>query len=178
MKIVSSFAITFGLTVLLSGSSFADDVPQENEVPIIKQWSGGYSGVRTPGQEVVKDAEAWKTLWNRVNSNRRPAPKPPEVDFEMQTVVAVFMGTRNSGGYGIRVDKVIDGGEKTIVRVKKSSPPPGAMVTMAITQPYDIVAIPKSDRPIEFKNVGPKRPIRPFPGRPFPKPVPGRPVLK
>ena len=125
---------------------------QVEEVPIEKRWSGSYCGVRTAGQHVIRDADAWKGLWAQIYRTRTPAPAPPEVDFDKQMAVAVFMGQRNTGGYSTRITSVRDTGQQVIVRVKQTSPPPGAMVTMALTQPYDVVTIAKTSKPIKFED--------------------------
>jgi hypothetical protein len=66
-------------------------------------------------------------------------------------VIAVFMGTRMSGGYSVKITGV-EQNDKVTVKVKESSPPPDAMVTMALTSPYHVVVVPKSDKPVEFVN--------------------------
>jgi hypothetical protein len=41
---------------------------------------------------------------------------------------------------------------KVTVKVKESSPPPDAIVTMALTSPYHVVVVAKSDKQVEFIN--------------------------
>jgi len=140
----------------------------DTEVSIQNRWSGSYCGVRTAGERVIRDADAWKSLWGQVGRIRKPAPAPPEVDFSKQVALAVFMGQRNSGGYSIRITSVRDTDQEVVVQVKRTSPPPGAMVTMALTQPYDIVTIARSGKPIKFETAAAGKP-HPNPGKRFEK---------
>ncbi|RWX01457.1 protease complex subunit PrcB family protein [Flavobacterium cerinum] len=70
----------------------------------------------------------------------------PKIDFIQNNVVALFMGEKSTGGYSIGVRKVsvVDG--TVVVNVLKTSPE--GMATMAITAPYCIVAVPKSDKTV------------------------------
>jgi len=136
-----------------NGSGQESAKEENTDVPVQKRWSGAYCGIRTAGQHVIHDAEAWKDLWGQINRVRRPAPAPPKVDFEKHMAVAMFLGQRNTGGYSIRITAVRDTGQEVVVQVKRTSPPPGAMVTMALTQPYDVVTIAKTRKPVKFENV-------------------------
>jgi len=184
MKMRSIVLLVAAIAVLIPATVLAADDAEAGkgtDIPIGQRWSGGYCGIRQADELIIQDADAWETLWSRVHSTRFPKPEPPAIDFQKQTVLAVFMGTRNTGGYGIRIESVVDTGEETIARVKQRFPPPGAMVTMALTQPYDIVTIAKQDQPVKFEQIKPKFPAnpgaRPFPIKPFPgRPIPGRPI--
>lgn len=70
----------------------------------------------------------------------------PKIDFVQNNVIALFMGEKSTGGYSIGVRKVavVDG--TVVVKVLKTSPE--GMATMAITAPYCIVAVPKSDKTV------------------------------
>ncbi len=140
------FLAVFLALLSISGGTRAEDV----DVPIQKRFSGGHGGVRTAGQQVIGDAETWETLWKKIHRTRTPAPKLPDVDFEKQTVIAVFMGERTSGGYGIRVTSVTETAKEIVVSIARRSPPPGAMTISVMTQPYDMVVVAKSDKPVRF----------------------------
>jgi hypothetical protein len=67
----------------------------------------------------------------------------PLVNFDEKTVVAVFMGQKNTGGYSIGIESVTIKGNVAEVQVKETHP--DGMVTMALTNPYCIAVIPKSE---------------------------------
>lgn len=86
-------------------------------------------------------------LSNTDSANLRTIP----VNFSNDILIAVFQGQKNTGGYGISIKKITDDGETLTVYVQEISPGGGCMVTMALTSPYSIVKIQKTDKRITFK---------------------------
>ncbi|GBD35072.1 hypothetical protein HRbin36_00176 [bacterium HR36] len=125
----------------------------QGDFKIVKEWKGGFSGVNKPGQRVIKDGKAWAELWNEVHSHVTPKPEVPAVDFDKYMVLAVFMGTKNTGGFAIRITNIQydEKADKLRVAVQETSPAPGSIVIQAITQPFHIVVVPRSDKAVEFK---------------------------
>jgi hypothetical protein len=82
-------------------------------------------------------------LWSRVARTRVPQPDPPEVRFDSQTAVAIFMGRQPSGGYSIDIDTAcrVDTSGTVHLCYTADEPPEDAIVTMALTSPYAFVII-------------------------------------
>ncbi|MFO7781203.1 MAG: protease complex subunit PrcB family protein [Spirochaetia bacterium] len=95
-------------------------------------------------------------LWSRVARTRIPQPEPPEVRFDSQTAVAIFMGQRPSGGYSIEVDAAcrVDASGTVNLCYTAYEPPEDAIVTMALTSPYAFVIIdePAADVVVHRRN--------------------------
>ncbi|WP_347331553.1 protease complex subunit PrcB family protein [Marinimicrobium locisalis] len=72
-----------------------------------------------------------------------------DVDLSEQMVLGAFMGQRNSGGYSIEVTKAWESDEALHVKVLLTSPGPTCPVTLAITSPYEVVALPAVDKELE-----------------------------
>ena len=143
-----AFVVATVSVFLLATSSMADD-EKANTVPIVEQWSGTYSAQDAASRVVVRDTEGWKQLWRTMHGRRSPMPEVPQVDFRKHMAIGVFMGTKPSGGYSVSITRVVQN-EKTVVSVREQSPGPGEMVTMALTAPYHVVVVPRSEKPIEF----------------------------
>jgi len=136
------------LTVLiLSCSSTKNiDVPIKTEnntnkllfETLIEDQIGGYA---TPEIRVVKDRESLLKVYGQLNRTRKPGFPIPEIDFSKETIVAVFMGEKNTGGYGVVVEDVKEEKDKLVVSIKETKPSTGAMVITVITQPFCIVKI-------------------------------------
>ena len=126
--------------------------------PVSKLSSIECSGLQYPesGGMVFRDAGSWEAFWNRYcmvitgEGNKLPAP---EVDFSTRMLVGVFSGEKPTGGYSISIQRVLEGPKTIIVEYQEKSPPPDAMVTMALTYPCQIIAVPRSDKSVEFKRV-------------------------
>ena len=99
---------------------------------------------------VISTEDEWKKVWSQVSSPQLLKPALPEVNFETEIVIAVSMGERQTGGYGIEIKRIVRHVEEIIVEVEEQHPRPDSLVTMALTQPYHIVIIPKFDLPVRF----------------------------
>ena len=95
-----------------------------------------YQGKEEQSYEVVKDQAALEKLYEAINDNQ-----VPRIDFKKESVVALFLGLKSSGGYGIKIKDVTEKNSKIYLTVEKTSPKPGENVTMAMTNPFVIVKI-------------------------------------
>lgn len=111
---------------------------------------GEHSGMTKAIQTVIRTPEEWQKLWKEHGGPQVPAPPLPKVDFSREMVIAVYMGQQTSGGYGVEVTGVQAGDKGITVQVKRSQPPPGAIVTAVITEPFHLVAVRRSDLPVKF----------------------------
>lgn len=72
-------------------------------------------------------------------------------------VVAVFSGQRTSGGHSISIEKIVaapaddERSARLVVRVREIAPAPDSAVTMAMTAPYDVVAVPRAEGDAELE---------------------------
>jgi protease stability complex PrcB-like protein len=76
----------------------------------------------------------------------------PRIDFERDMVIAAAMGSMTSTGFGIAIDSVIDREPSLEVHVVLVSPGSLCLQGMAMTNPVDIVQVPKSFRVVEFRD--------------------------
>ncbi|MDP8256165.1 MAG: zf-HC2 domain-containing protein [Candidatus Alcyoniella australis] len=113
------------------------------ELPFIEQYSGVYSGVTTRSQLVLHDAGSFAALWNKIFGITVPLPDVPPVDFEHNFAVAAFLGERASGGFKVRIENVLWSTDRLVVYVNQSLPDPNSAVTLALTQPYHVVILPR-----------------------------------
>ena len=97
--------------------------------------------VTTRKNYAVYSADEFAKLWKQTGSSA----KVPSVDFTNEYVIAVFAGTKATGGYGIEVRAVTDTGESRSVALRLSEPGTSCVVTQAQTSPYQIIVVPHSD---------------------------------
>lgn len=104
---------------------------------------GQYGKVEEPFLVVAREPTVYAELRTLVEG----LPDLGTDFFERQAVVAAFAGTRNTGGHGVEVRR---GAGKTLV-VEEKTPPKGAITTMALTQPFVVVAVEvKEEESVEF----------------------------
>jgi hypothetical protein len=119
---------------------------------------GDYSDQGSPVYCIVDSPSSWVEIWSKLQphvsvliENGSWTVIPPHVDFSESIVIAVFMGGFATGGYSIEVKEIYDVGQSVVVKVEKTYPGKNCIVTMALTQPYHIVKIDKTDKPIIFE---------------------------
>lgn len=100
---------------------------------------GTYSGITEKKAVLITDEASWGALW-KSHTQEGAAPAVP---FGQESVLAVYLGERSSGGYGVTVSEVRIDGSKVIVTVQETKPASGTMTTSAITQPFHLVKLAK-----------------------------------
>jgi PrcB C-terminal len=106
---------------------------------------GTNSQITEARQVVVRTADEWQTLWKA-----HGATAAPPVDFSKSMVVGVFLGERNSAGYGVQITSVRQTPDAIVVEYRERRPAPGSMTAQVITSPFQLVSIPRDARKIEF----------------------------
>ncbi|MBW3573003.1 MAG: protease complex subunit PrcB family protein [Gemmatimonadetes bacterium] len=111
----------------------------------------GYSGLAEQAQLVVESRAEWEEVWRRMWQYTDPAPAAPAIDFSRHTVVVAAMGSRPTGGAGVRVEKAASHADHVVVQVVETSAGDGCGTTQAVSAPVDVVAIPRTPQPIRFR---------------------------
>lgn len=84
----------------------------------------------------IKSAEEFKETFG----------KETEIDFENYDMIAVFAGSKRSGGYSTQITRVMENEDSLKVYVQETSPGKNCIVTMALTYPSDIILIEKTNK--------------------------------
>ncbi len=69
--------------------------------PIVEQWTGEDSKIKTAEAQVVRGTAEWTELWKRHSEN-----DAPKIDFSRHQVVAIF-GGRLAGGIDVTAEKAV-----------------------------------------------------------------------
>jgi VWFA-related protein len=110
---------------------------------------GPLSNRTKPEQIVIRSQAEWEKVWQSL-----PTGKPlPEVDFEQEMLVAVFLGRRSTGGYSVRVDSVRREGEGIVVAYREVAPAPDAVRTQQLTTPFVVARVVKTEGGVRFEQV-------------------------
>ena len=109
------------------------------------------SGIDRPQQSVAKTAAEFQALWQK----HAPGRPVPTVDFAKNMVVAVFLGSRPSGGFAAEITGVSSEGDATVVRWAERKPGPGQMASQVMTAPAFIATVPRRDGPVRFEKMEP-----------------------
>ncbi len=109
------------------------------------------SGIQRESNLVVRDSNAWSTLWQQHFVGSQPVPALPTVDFSQNMVLALFAGAKANGCLGIeKVDVVRTEQAIRVIRTDFAPPSDGQVCTSQIIHPARLLEIPRSDLPVEF----------------------------
>lgn len=108
------------------------------------------SHITASGTMAITDQETWEDLWKRHYGSDADRPL---INFESETVLAVFAGQKPSGGYGIRITEVrLQAGELQ-VSYQETAPSPDTLVSQNLTSPAHLVKIRSSRLAGDFSSV-------------------------
>jgi hypothetical protein len=139
----ASAGLGLGAVLLLACAAGASGGSETIEHPFQTIAAEAHSGVHERRREVIRDEASWLRLWSEIHAGATPLPPPPAVDFTRHMLIAVALGTRTSGGFGVKVQRVTSRGETLEVDVALSCPAPGAAVSLSLTQPVEVVRAPR-----------------------------------
>ena len=112
---------------------------------------GASSAIQAPRICVVEDVEHLARVWADHTANIVPRPAQPEVDFEQWRVLAVFLGSRNTGGHGVEIVSCSGGSGCLVVVVLEQRPEPGSIQTMALTSPFHLALISREPGGVDVR---------------------------
>lgn len=101
---------------------------------------GTNANASAPSVRTATTAAQLQTLYAVAYGRQTTVPTPPTLNNE--TVVAVFMGQRNTGGYSVNVEEVSTSGSTLNVRVRFTAPGPDVLTTQALTSPWVMIKVP------------------------------------
>jgi len=110
---------------------------------------GAESNVDDAKTVVVRDAAAWKKLWQ----GHAPDRALPAVDFSHEMVVAVFMGSRTTAGYDVTIQGTREEGGALVVAYRETAPARDAMTAQILTAPYHVAAVPARSGDVTFEKI-------------------------
>jgi hypothetical protein len=109
--------------------------------------SGPTSGIEDSRQVVIETPIEWQALWNA----HKPGAAVPEVDFTKSAVVAVFLGTRPTAGFSVKITGIKRDGNRAVVEYTESKPRADLMVAQMLTSPFHMVRVPKDIGTVVFQ---------------------------
>jgi len=145
---ITVFIVLAMLVSCTSTKSSKQQIKNINFKELVNETQGGFD---TAKFLVIKEKQGTLDVYNQVNKIRKPGFDIPKIDYKKQSLLALFIGVKSTGGYAISVDHIQESPNKITVYIKEQIPE--GMTTMAITSPFCFVLIDKSDKEIVFEKV-------------------------
>ena len=138
-----------GITPLTDIPSGAVTV-EWNDAGAVRLAHSYYSAFRQPARTVIDNEADWRTMWSTYTANLGSPPPAPAIDFARYEVILAALGERNSGGYDMRISRLAMSSDFLYVELTSTRPGPRCGTTAALTQPVDMVRIPRQHPPVMF----------------------------
>jgi len=102
---------------------------------------GAYSGITEASQREITDSDSWRTYWASLHAQELTLPDLPEIDFSTEYLLCCAMGQQSGGGHEIGLAQLLTSGNGIEANWVFSHPGPGCITTMALSQPFLVVAV-------------------------------------
>lgn len=143
---MNRFKLIFLLSLAMISCSKEDEFLL-GEVQFTVIYEGSSSLITEADTWIIKNEYAWEVF----KSNSFPSIElVHNIDFNTQIILAVSQGEKPTGGYSIAISGIFEFDDYLEVEVQEFSPAPGQEVTLALTQPFQIVVIEKTEKSILF----------------------------
>ncbi|GAB5387403.1 MAG: hypothetical protein Alpg2KO_03710 [Alphaproteobacteria bacterium] len=123
----------------------ATETPKEVDIDGKRLWRGTYSSVNRYQHGVARTQEEWEGLWKLTD---RDPPGFLPVDA---MALAVFLGTRGTGGYSVTIETLISDDHGKVAVFREAIPPTNGNSFQIVTSPYAILLVPKEPGPVRFQ---------------------------
>lgn len=108
---------------------------------------GSYSALTEEDSWVIKNENAWNEF--KQQSNIQEEILTP-INFDAHTIIAISQGEQPTGGYSIQVSNIEEFDNELVVHIVTGAPNENDTVTLAFTQPYQVISIEKTSKTISF----------------------------
>jgi hypothetical protein len=115
------------------------------EAKELKRWQGSSSAAAKPMTIVATDADGWSRIWQLVGQKPPTAFVPAQ-----QAAVAIFLGQRGTGGYGVNIVSMESRQGRFVIVVDETTPG-DRIVTQALTTPWLVLLLDRPKEPIEIE---------------------------
>ena len=99
------------------------------------------TGIDGPRYQLITREDQLISMWNQVHASQLQLPPLPQVDFQRETLVAIYLGQRSTGGYSVAVRRVSVEGSDLYLDTEFREPAAGAITTQALTSPWTLVRV-------------------------------------
>lgn len=112
---------------------------------------GYYSQFKKAGMKAIRSEDEWAAAQTQFQS----APNSlPAIDFGKDMLIIAAMGQRNTGGYQIKITKITASEESLVIHYQTRTPAASDFVTQALTNPYHIIRLPRTEAPLTPRRHG------------------------
>jgi hypothetical protein len=132
-----------GGVTLMEPTSQSTTTEPSNDVPFEMIDQGAFSGEEDRLSWLLRSEAEWEEFWNRAHMGREPRPPLPPVDFEQNMVLVVSVRNQPARGSSLTIASITNTAGLLRVRTQERMDGPNCLSSVAVTQPYVIVSLPR-----------------------------------
>ncbi len=146
MKIRSAISAIMAALLITTACSQAPNksskaVQTDSTMKWTKLISGDQCNMENPMNMLITSQAQFDSAWNRAFTMDMP-PEKPVIDFTKNSVVALFLGTVNTGGHSIEITGIkANEGNRILITAEHKLPGKNCLSTQAIEFPYYLALI-------------------------------------
>ncbi len=124
----------------------APSINKNKEIILKPLVSGDSSNISISQYKLIKNREDYKNLWAEHTNSKDSIP--PDVNFDKNSLIAIFIGKKETSGYNVNINSAIETEEdlKVFVEIIKDK---NNNLNVS-TSPFELVLIPKTNKPASF----------------------------
>ncbi len=119
---------------------------EDQKPPKMPQWHGQREGDAELSTKVFKTQASWAAVWKGQGK-----PMPQELNEAHEMAVFIAIGERPTGGFKPQIVSAKESEGKYVVVYAEGKPSPDSIVTQALTYPWVIAIVPKSELKLETR---------------------------
>lgn len=108
----------------------------------------GEDEVHEPFEVVIEDPHQFRELYLTIDPSNQE--EIPAIDFDENRAVFIYLGQQTNTYPEVRLDEVTTSEDGITVKYKDVQPSSGCGTDTALTEPYCIISLAKSEEPIRF----------------------------
>jgi hypothetical protein len=128
------------LSIILFGCSAGIN---KSNVPFEVLNSGQNASIENIEFLLIENNEDYISAIEKLNIDESNYDDLLQVDFKYNNACILFLGQRNTGGYSIEIDYIVKKQKTLYIKTREITPNKNENVTMALTNPYCLISIPK-----------------------------------
>lgn len=148
------FALLFLITACQGENAKTEEKAEVEMVGYTLLVQGIQSGISEAQDLIIDNKAAMDSIWAAHYSYLDFSPEPPEINFDKDIVVGVFLGEKPTTGYWVKLDSIfIENGEQIVLVSTNDKPSDDVDIVQMATQPFFMAATTKTKHNLKFEFV-------------------------
>ena len=145
-----TFLILVLSTITLLSCKSSEPQSKGTSISFTEIKSGNNSGSLVYKTLIINNREELIAAWSIFFVKYDRKPPIPNIDFENKTLIAAFLGERNSGGYSIKIKSILETKKLITIITEENRPGKTCLSSAVMIYPFQLIEMPKTEKEILF----------------------------